>query len=116
MITILPEWYKKAENEIRRSIILQADELNINYTFIYDSKLIDESIYNIMNVLVRLKQEVKGKFNEEEIKQFKKFGEGKTKKEKVDESETKTKTKTKTKRNKHNSSITKRDRSPNKKI
>ena len=75
MIRTLPSWYGKVEDDLRRQIALLANENNIRWQFVYDSKIIDESINNIMNVLLRLKEEVRGEFNEEEIKEFKKFEE-----------------------------------------
>lgn len=82
MIRTLPKWYGRVEGEIKRTISKQANELNIQWRFVHDSKTIDESLNAIMNVLVRLKEEVRGEFNEEEIENFKKFKEATKKKTK----------------------------------
>jgi len=71
MITF-PNWYEKVEDELRKTIAIQANELNISYKSVHDSKLINESVKDIMSVLLRLKQEVKGDFDNETIKDFKK--------------------------------------------
>lgn len=75
MLRILPKWYSEVEDELRRQIHILANQNNIQWRFINDSKSIDESIDNIMNVLLRLKEEVRGEFDEETLKQFKKIKE-----------------------------------------
>ena len=69
MITF-PNWYEKVEDELRKTIAIQANELNISYKSVHDSKLINESVKDIMSVLLRLKQEVKREFDNETIKDF----------------------------------------------
>lgn len=75
MIKILPGWYTEAREEIECEISTQAHKLNISGSFIWDSKCIDECISGIMNVLVRLKEEVKSEFNEKQLEDFKKLKE-----------------------------------------
>lgn len=88
MIRILPKWYGKVQSEISRTISKQANELNIPWSFVHDSKAINESVNDIMSVLLRLKEEVRGEFDEEQLKTVKKLKEA-IKKEKLKESKAK---------------------------
>lgn len=109
MIRILPQWYTKVREEIESEISEQARKLNISGLFICDSKCIDECVDGIMNTLIRLKEEVRGEFNEEQLNQAKKL------KEIIDKEEDK-KNQNQIERNKNRYSITKRNRSINKKV
>ena len=93
MIITLPKWYGEVEDELRRQIVILAHKQNIRWTFVNDSKLIDESINDIMRVLLRLKQEAYGEFNEEQIKTFKKIEKTIKEDEAKSSSETKSKVK-----------------------
>ncbi len=75
MIRILPDWYTEVRERIEGSISEQAQKLNIPRSFLMDSICIDDCVDGIMNVLLRLEEEVKGEFNEKQLEDFKKLKE-----------------------------------------
>lgn len=73
MLIVMPEWYGKAEEEIKRTISKIAEEQNIDWHFISDSKRINDSIQSIASHLIFLKNNTKSQFTDEELEQLKKL-------------------------------------------
>ena len=71
MIISLPKWYGEARQELEDCIIKIANDNNINFVFVNDSDVIEHSKSNILNVLVRIKEDVKTDFTDKEIEDMK---------------------------------------------
>lgn len=71
VVIVLPNWYGKAQEEIRRLVHKIANEQNIKFQFVSDSKSINSSIDSICNSLVFLQENTYPEFTVEELKNFK---------------------------------------------
>lgn len=57
MIRIMPKWYSKAEDDLKREIIRIAIENKINFRLVLDSKSIEDCKGGILNSLVMISEE-----------------------------------------------------------
>lgn len=73
MLITLPKIYNEIEEELDSLMIKLANKHNIRLGFIMDSKGLQESKERIAHVFVRLKQNVKAEFTEDQLKDFSKL-------------------------------------------
>ena len=59
VVIILPKWVGEAEKQLKDIIMKIAHKNNINYKFVNDSQSINDSVFNVLNVLLRIQQESK---------------------------------------------------------
>ena len=66
----MPDWYAKAEKQMKDLIWKISQEQNIDWHFISDSQSINGSIESIASHLVFLKNNTKGPFTDEQLKEL----------------------------------------------
>lgn len=80
VVMILPKWFDEAQKEIKEAVFKISQEQNIDWRFISDSESINDSIASIAHKLLFFKEQTRGAFTEEELKQLKKIEKAEKKK------------------------------------
>ena len=76
VVIIMPKWFAKVEEDIKRLVHKIANEQNIKFGFVEDSKTIEAAISTIAHRLIFIKDYSHGEFTEEDLKEFKRIKKG----------------------------------------
>lgn len=71
MLQMMPKWYSAAEEKLKRAIIDIANENNLKFTFVMDSKNIESGRNLILSALVNIYENAPGEFDERTLNEFK---------------------------------------------